>query len=253
MGNLHDGHLSLVRIAKANADRVVVTVFVNPTQFGEGEDLATYPRTLEQDTARLREENADLLFAPDVDTVYPFGLDAATRVAVPEITDEFCGAGRPGHFDGVATVIMRLFALLQPDVAVFGQKDYQQQHIIRRMVADLGLPTEIIIGPVIRDANGLAMSSRNAGLNEEQRPFAALLHVVLRDAANALSEGERDFTALETRCVERLKDSQHLPEYFAIRQASDLSVPDSKCSEFVVMAASRVGSVRLIDNIVVST
>ncbi len=217
MGNLHDGHLSLVCIAGANADRVVVTLFVNPTQFGADEDFETYPRTFEQDTAMLRAEEVDLLFAPGIETLYPYGLEAATRIAVPEIADEFCGAGRPGHFDGVASVVMRLFALLQPDVAVFGQKDYQQQLVIRRMVADIGLPIEIIIGPIIREASGLAMSSRNVRLSNEQRKIAALLYGVLQDAAD------------------------------------ELSVPDSRGSEFVILTACRLGSVRLIDNVVVET
>ena len=250
MGNLHDGHLSLVRIAKANADRVVVTLFVNPTQFSDGEDFATYPRSLEQDTDTLREVGVDMLFAPDIETLYPFGLAAATRVSVPGITDEFCGAGRPGHFDGVTTVVLRLFALLQPDIAVFGQKDYQQQLVIRRMVADIGLPIEIIIGPVVREPCGLAMSSRNDRLNEEQRKIASLLYSVLQDAAVELLAGERDLAEVESRSVDRLKDAQHSPEYFAIRQAEDLSVPDSNCSEFVILAAWRIASVRLIDNVV---
>lgn len=253
MGSLHDGHLSLVRIARAHADRVVVTLFVNPTQFAAGEDYATYPRMLEKDTARLREEKVDLLFAPEIETLYPFGLEAATRVSVPELADDFCGAGRPGHFDGVTSVVLRLFALLQPDIAIFGQKDFQQQLIIRRMVTDIGLPIEIIVGPVIREANGLAMSSRNAHFSEEQREIAAVLYRILQDAADELSAGKRDFAKLETKSVGRLQDAQQVPEYFAIRQAVDLSVPDPQCLEFVVLAASRVGTVRLIDNVVVVT
>ena len=160
MGNLHEGHLSLVRLAQANADRVIVTLFVNPTQFGDGEDFEIYPRTLQQDTRLLQALNIDVLFAPDVQTVYPFGIENATRVSVPGLSDDLCGSSRPGHFDGVTTVVIRLLTLTQPDIAVFGQKDYQQQLVIRRMVEDLGLPLEIISGPIVREPDGLAMSSR---------------------------------------------------------------------------------------------
>ena len=173
MGNLHDGHLSLVRIAKVHADRVVVTLFVNPTQFGEGEDFATYPRSLDRDTQILHEIGADALFAPDVRTIYPFGVENATRVSVPGLADDLCGAGRPGHFDGVTTVLTRLFTLSQPDVAVFGQKDYQQQLVVRRLVEDFGLPIEIVTAPIVREPDGLAMSSRNSNLSVEFVVLAA--------------------------------------------------------------------------------
>ena len=181
MGNLHAGHISLVEAAREQAARVVVTVFVNPTQFGEGEDFDGYPRTIDKDTRSLEKTSADVLFAPSVETMYPFGIDNATRVVVPGLTEQLCGSFRPGHFDGVTTVVARLFALVQPDVAVFGQKDYQQQLVIRRMVEDLNLPIEILTVPTVREPDGLAMSSRNAYLNEEERKAAPALYRCLRD------------------------------------------------------------------------
>lgn len=197
MGNLHEGHLSLVRKARENAARVVVTVFVNPTQFGPDEDFDVYPRSLDSDSTKLAENRADLLFVPDVATVYPFGIEQATRVIVPAMTDRLCGASRPGHFDGVTSVVARLFALVQPDVAVFGQKDFQQQLIIRRMVDDLSLPIDILVAPVVREADGLAMSSRNAYLDNGDRAAAAAIYQVLTDAAEQLRNGNRDFAAIE--------------------------------------------------------
>jgi len=252
MGNLHAGHLSLVRLAKKQAERVVVTVFVNPMQFGAGEDFDAYPRTLAEDTLKLRDEEVDLLFAPDVQTVYPFGVENATRISVPGLTDEFCGAGRPGHFDGVTSVVLRLFALVQPDIAVFGQKDYQQQLVIRRMIDDIGLPIEVTTGAVVREANGLAMSSRNSYLSAEDRETAAGLYRVLRRTGDRLQEGQENHAVLATAALKNLQGAGLQPEYFAIRDASDLSVADDACREFVILAAARIGAVRLIDNIVVA-
>lgn len=251
MGNLHDGHLSLVRIAKSHADRVVVTVFVNPTQFGKGEDFASYPRTIETDAAKLGDERVDVLFAPDTETMYPLGIDNATRISVSGLTDEFCGSDRPGHFDGVTSIVMRLFALVQPNLAVFGQKDFQQQLIIRRMVEDVGLQIEIMVGPVVREPSGLAMSSRNANLNDKEREIAAGLYKALQNTASELAKGNRDYEELEARGVLTLTQAQQSPEYFAICQSADLAAPQSNCKDFVILAASRVGVVRLIDNIVV--
>jgi pantoate--beta-alanine ligase len=226
---------------------------VNPTQFGPGEDFAAYPRTVESDTAKLRDERVDLLFAPDIAAVYPFGVDNATRVTVPGLTDEFCGSGRPGHFDGVTSVVVRLFALVQPDVAVFGQKDYQQQLVIRRMVDDLGLPIEILVGPVVRELNGLAMSSRNTYLSDPEREIAAGIYRTLQVTADALLAGNRGFRGLEANAMRALTQARQSPEYFAIRQAANLAPPQSHSKDLVVLAASRVGTVRLIDNIVVTT
>lgn len=252
MGNLHAGHLSLVDLARRHAERVVVTVFVNPTQFGEGEDFEDYPRTLKRDTQRLKKLDADALFTPDVDTVYPFGIDKATLVSVPGLTRNFCGASRPGHFDGVTTVVARLFALVQPDVAVFGQKDYQQQLVIRHMTADLSLPIRIITAPTVREADGLAMSSRNQYLSDAERAVAPQLHASLEAVGTELENGNRDFEALEKAALARLEATGFAPDYVAIRRAESLEPPDRDCDEIVVLAAAHLGKARLIDNIVVT-
>ncbi|MDH4126715.1 MAG: pantoate--beta-alanine ligase [Gammaproteobacteria bacterium] len=251
MGNLHDGHASLVRIAKRHADRVVVSVFVNPTQFGPGEDYASYPRTLEDDATRLQAENVDLLFAPEIATMYPLGLEQATHVSVPGLGDELCGAARPGHFDGVTSVVLRLFALVQPDIAVFGQKDYQQQLIIRRMVLDLGLSVQVELGPIIREPSGLAMSSRNGNFSNTERSIAAALFEVLQVVAQELAAGNRKFAKLEAKAMRLLTEAGQSPEYVAIRQSADLAMPDAGSQSLIVLAASRVAGVRLIDNILV--
>ena len=252
MGNLHEGHLSLVELARQHAERVVVTVFVNPTQFGEGEDYEEYPRTLKRDTQRLKKLDADVLFTPDQDTVYPFGIDKATLVSVPGLTRNFCGASRPGHFDGVTTVVARLFALVQPDVAVFGQKDYQQQLVIRHMTADLSLPIRIITAPTVREPDGLAMSSRNQYLGEAERSVAPQLHAALETIGVELQSGKRDFGALENEARETLRAAGFIPDYVAIRRAENLEPPDRDCDEIVVLAAAQLGKARLIDNIVVT-
>jgi pantoate--beta-alanine ligase len=252
MGNLHAGHISLVDAAREHAERVVVTVFVNPTQFGAGEDFDSYPRTIEKDRRRLKKTSADILFVPSVETMYPFGIENATRVIVPGLTEHLCGSFRPGHFDGVTTVVARLFALVQPDVAVFGQKDYQQQLVIRRMVADLSLPIGIVTAPTVREKDGLAMSSRNAYLAESERATAPELYRVLRSIGDDLQDGRRDFEALEEEALAGLGEAGFRPEYVAIRRALDLSMPDRDCDELVVLAAAHLGKARLIDNVVVT-
>lgn len=252
MGSLHAGHLSLVELAKEHAERVVVSIFVNPTQFGEGEDFDAYPRTLELDKRRLKATAADLIFAPDIDTVYPFGIENATIVSVPGITENFCGASRPGHFDGVTSVVARLFALVQPDVAVFGQKDYQQQLVIRRMADDMNLPVSIITAETIREEDGLAMSSRNSYLSEEERAAAPALYEALRSVGADLQNGRRDFSDLELATTQRLVDAGFEVDYFAIRRAQNLEVPDRDCDDLVVLAAAHLGEARLLDNIVVT-
>ena len=252
MGSLHAGHLSLVELAKEHAERVVVSIFVNPTQFGDGEDFDEYPRSLELDQRRLKTTPADLIFAPDVDTVYPFGLENATRVIVPGITENFCGASRPGHFDGVTTVVARLFALVQPDVAVFGQKDYQQQLVIRHMAEDMSLPVTIITGETMREDDGLAMSSRNAYLSDDERAIAPLLHETLSYVGGELQNGRRNFGDLEIEAAKRLGDGGFDVDYFAIRRAQNLAIPDRDCDELVVLTAAQLGGARLIDNIVVT-
>jgi pantoate--beta-alanine ligase len=192
------------------------------------------------------------LFAPGVDTVYPFGIDKATIVSVPGLTRNFCGASRPGHFDGVTTVVARLFALVQPDVAIFGQKDYQQQLVIRHMTVDLSLPIRIITAPTIREPDGLAMSSRNQYLSEAERPVAPQLHAALEAAGAELQSGKRNFEDLENEMRRRLEAAGFVPDYVAIRRAENLEPPDRDCDELVVLAAAHLGKARLIDNIVVT-
>lgn len=252
MGNLHKGHLSLVEVAREHAERIVVSIFVNPTQFGEGEDFDEYPRTLDRDTLRLKNTPTDVIFAPSVETMYPFGLEMATKVCVPGLTENFCGASRPGHFDGVTTVVARLFAIVQPDVAVFGQKDYQQQLVIRHMTADLSLPITIITGETVREDDGLAMSSRNSYLDEEQRARAPQLHEALESVGEELQNGRRNFDDLEASALQRLTDAGFNVDYFAIRRAQNLEQPNRDCDELVVLVAARLGSARLIDNIIVT-
>ncbi|MDJ0813581.1 MAG: pantoate--beta-alanine ligase [Woeseiaceae bacterium] len=251
MGNLHAGHISLVDVARDNAERVVVTVFVNPTQFGEGEDFDSYPRTIEKDTRRLKKASADVLFIPDVETVYPLGLENATRVIVPGLTQQLCGSFRPGHFDGVTTVVARLFALVQPDVAVFGEKDYQQQLVIRRMVEDLSLPISILSAPTVREEDGLAMSSRNSYLDAAERQKAPALFESLQAIAAQLAAGAREFADLEESGREALEQAGFEPEYVAIRSADDLGPAAADCPRYVVLAAAHLGGTRLIDNLVV--
>ncbi|MGI9236375.1 MAG: pantoate--beta-alanine ligase [Woeseiaceae bacterium] len=252
MGSLHAGHLALVELAREQAERVVVSIFVNPAQFGEDEDYDTYPRTLERDRIRLKTTAADMIFAPDVDTVYPFGIENATTILVPGLTENYCGASRPGHFEGVTAVVARLFAMVQPDVAVFGQKDYQQQLVIRRMVEDLSFPVSIITSATIRDDDGLAMSSRNAYLSEEQRAIAPLLYERLSLVGRELQNGQRNFNELETLARESLLAEGFEVEYFAIRRALNLEIPDRDCDDLVVLAAATLGRARLIDNVVVT-
>jgi len=252
MGNLHAGHLSLVGLAREHAERVVVSIFVNPTQFSEDEDFEEYPRTLERDTRRLKTSAADLIFAPNVETMYPFGLRDATTVSVPRITENFCGASRPGHFDGVTSVVARLFALVQPDSAVFGQKDYQQQLVIRHMSQDLNLPVSIITGETVREEDGLAMSSRNQYLAEDERANAPILFQVLSAVANDLQNGRRDYEELEIESIAKLDDAGFNVDYLSIRRAQNLEIPDRDCDELVVLAAAHLGDARLIDNIVVT-
>lgn len=251
MGNLHDGHLSLVSLAREHAERVVVSIFVNPTQFAEDEDFEKYPRTIERDARHLKKRNVDIIFAPDVETMYPFGIDNATSVTVPVLTADFCGAARPGHFDGVTSVVSRLFSIVQPDVAIFGQKDFQQQLVVRRMVEDLRLPITIVSGSTVREADGLALSSRNQYLSEEQRAVAPTLHSVLEGISMNLQDGIRDYAVLEQRALDALTDAGFDPEYVGIRRAENLEPPDRDHDEIVILAAAHLGTARLIDNIVV--
>ena len=244
--------MELVRQAREHAERVIVSIYVNPTQFGDGEDFEDYPRTLERDTRRLKSASVDAIFVPTDDTMYPLGLKEATIVAVPGLTEHFCGASRPGHFDGVTTVVARLFALVAPDVAVFGQKDYQQQLVIRHMTTDLSLPVRIITAATVREDDGLAMSSRNSYLTDEERKIAPGLYEALQDIGKKLQDGKRDFADLEVAATRQLNQQGFEPEYVAIRRAQNLDQPDRDCDELVVLAAAKLGKARLIDNIVVT-
>src|SRR5579872_3763409 len=249
MGNLHAGHIALVKRARELADRVVVSIFVNPTQFGPNEDFAAYPRTPDADRLQLAVAATDLLFMPDVSEVYPGGTQNATRVEVPQLSDVLDGAFRPGHFAGVATVVTKLFNMVQPDVALFGEKDYQQLMIIRRMTIDLCLPVEIVGVPTVRELDGLAMSSRNQYLSKAELAAAPLLHAVLRETAFALRDGGRDYASLQSKAADRLRQAGFRPDYVEIRQPDTLAAPKAEDTRFVVLAAAWLGAARLIDNV----
>lgn len=252
MGNLHAGHMQLVEAAHAHAPRVAVSIFVNPLQFGPNEDYQSYPRTLAADQARLQAAKADLLFAPSVEEMYPGGREQLTRVEVPELSAVVEGAFRPGHFAGVATVVLKLFNLLQPDVALFGEKDYQQLLVVRRMTLDLSLPVEIAGVPTVREPDGLAMSSRNQYLTPDERRLAPLLYRTLGETAAALRSGRRDFQQLEAEAVSKL--AAHMrPDYVAIRDARTLTVPQAHTPALIVLAAAWLGKARLIDNLQVGS
>jgi pantoate--beta-alanine ligase len=250
MGNLHEGHHSLIKLARARADRVVASVFVNPTQFGPGEDFERYPRTLAQDQAGLAEVDCDLLFAPDVATIYPFGSAQSVSVHVPGITDTLEGAHRPGHFDGVATVVCKLFNLVQPDVAVFGQKDFQQLKVIERMVRDLALPVKVLPAPTLRAADGLALSSRNQYLSEAERALAPQIYQTLLKMRELLLEKGHARRVIEQVAASTLERAGFQPDYAVIRRAEDLAEPaDEERAGLVALIAARLGNTRLIDNL----
>jgi pantoate--beta-alanine ligase len=248
MGNLHRGHLELVRRGRQVADRVVSSVFVNPLQFGPNEDFSRYPRTLEQDKAALAEVGADLLFAPAAQEVYPRGMEGLAMVSLPGVSNSLCGHFRPGHFDGVATVVSILFNLVQPDAALFGEKDYQQLFIIRRMVADLHMPIEVIGVATEREPDGLALSSRNQYLSAEERRLAPEMYATLCEVADKLRSGRRDFSALCYAGIKRLEASQFRPQYLEVR-APDLGEAQREGRAFVILAAAYLGKTRLIDNV----
>lgn len=252
MGNLHAGHLSLVELARRHADRVVATIFVNPTQFGVGEDYESYPRTLDEDRALIDHAGTvDALFVPDLGEIYPGGTEGAFRLQVPDLGRELCGAARPEHFNGVATVVLRLLNIVGPDLLVLGRKDYQQLIIIERMIADLRLPVAVIAGDTQRDGDGLAISSRNHYLTDEERKRAPLLHVTLKEIGDRLAGGARDYALLEKEAVDRLKQGGFRPDYVEVRRAADLAKPNGTQSpgELIVLAAAWLGRARLIDNL----
>lgn len=249
MGNLHPGHYALLRLARARCERVVASIFVNPTQFGVGEDFDAYPRTVEQDGAGLAAQGCDLLFAPTADVMYPFGAEHSVRVQVPELTSVLEGAHRPGHFDGVATVVTKLLHLVQPDVAVFGRKDYQQLRVIERMVLDLALPVNVVAAPTVREDDGLAMSSRNHYLDAAQRTLAAQIHQSLQQMRE-LFDQRHPRAAIEQAAVSRLERLGFVCDYAVIRDAQSLREPPSgQRNDLVALIAARLGKTRLIDNL----
>ncbi len=249
MGNLHAGHLHLVEQARREADRVIVSIFVNPLQFGVGEDFEKYPRTLDEDRSALKSLAVDLLYTPGESELYPKGREAATRVLVPGLSEILCGATRPGHFEGVATVVAKLFNLVQPDVAVFGKKDYQQLLVIRRLVSELNFPIKIIGVDTVREEDGLAMSSRNRYLSADERKLAMQLHQVLQQTADKINSGSRNFQALQDAAIEQLNNAGFCTDYFEIRKSDDMGIPASEDRKIVVLAAAQLGSARLIDNV----
>jgi pantoate--beta-alanine ligase len=249
MGNLHAGHVSLIEAARQHGDRFVASIFVNPMQFGPNEDFAHYPRTPAQDARMLDEAGCDLMFMPEVGEIYPNGAEQATRIEVPGISNILCGEFRPGHFEGVATVVAKLFHIVDPDVAIFGEKDFQQLTVIRRMVADLCLRVAIIGAPTVREQDGLAMSSRNQYLTTGERQLAPAIYRQLQQAAAALGAGERDFGKIEGAGRAALDGLGFRTDYFAVRDARTLAAAQPDTRQFVVLTASRLGKARLIDNV----
>ncbi|BAN69321.1 pantoate--beta-alanine ligase [endosymbiont of unidentified scaly snail isolate Monju] len=249
MGNLHAGHLTLVREARRHADSVVVSIFVNPLQFGPNEDLDKYPRTLEADRRALEAEGVDLLFAPPVEVMYPVSLEQQTRVEVPEISALHCGASRPGHFAGVATVVCKLFNMVQPDLAVFGKKDYQQLLVIRRMVRDLAMPVEILGVDTVRESDGLAMSSRNQYLDAAERRIAPRLYATLCAAADRVAGGGRDWDRLADWIRGELDSAGFRTDYAVVVDAATLLPPTDRSDRLVILVAAWLGKARLIDNL----
>lgn len=249
MGNLHAGHLALVHAAQQQTEKVVVSIFVNPLQFGPKEDFGSYPRTLEDDLEKLEKAGVDGVFTPSVETMYGTNPNQ-TRVSVPVLSDLLCGLNRPGHFEGVATVVTKLFHLIEPHYAFFGQKDYQQLTVIRQMVADLNFPIVIEGVPTVREASGLALSSRNRYLSVDELVRAPRLHQMLKDIRRQLSEGRQDYAALEQEGMSALVQAGFRPDYVAIRRCEDLSVPQEGGHEgLIILAAAFLGKTRLIDNV----
>ncbi|MEO8490083.1 pantoate--beta-alanine ligase [Pseudomonas sp.] len=249
MGNLHSGHATLVTKAAQQSDFVVASIFVNPLQFGAGEDLDKYPRTLAADQEKLLQAGCNLLFAPTVEEMYPGGTTGQTRVSVAQVSEGLCGASRPGHFEGVATVVSKLFNMVQPDMAVFGQKDYQQLAVIRAMVHDLNMPIQIIGEPTVRAEDGLALSSRNGYLSEEQRAVAPVLYRSLSQIGAAIKAGNRDFDRLRAEQIQQIEAAGLRLDYLEVRQGVHLrpATPDDR--DVVILVAAYLGATRLIDNL----
>jgi pantoate--beta-alanine ligase len=248
MGNLHAGHLSLVDKAKQHADKVIVSIFVNPLQFNDQIDLNAYPRTIEADTVQLTQTACDIVFVPDVATVYPEGMAKQSKITVPEIADRLCGAYRPGHFDGVATVVTKLFNMVMPDVAVFGEKDYQQLLLIKKLVHDLNMPIEIIGAETHREQNGLAMSSRNQYLSATEQTVAAEIVQTLLEIKQQLEQGQGDFTAICEEAKQAIEQKGFEVDYIEICREADLMPAQSEDKALRILIAAQLGPARLIDN-----
>lgn len=250
MGNLHAGHIALINQAVERADFVVASIFVNPLQFGPNEDLDNYPRTLAADQSKLLDAGCHLLFNPDAQTMYPQGMAQHTIVSVPSVSTGLCGGSRPGHFDGVATVVCKLLNMVQPDMAMFGEKDYQQLAVIRKMVADLNMPVQIFGVPIVRDADGLALSSRNGYLNAQQRASAPVLHQCMQAVKAQIKHGRRDYAALFEQLNTDLQVAGLRLDYVELRDALSLQPAAVQSTQLVLLAAAYLGSTRLIDNLI---
>ncbi len=251
MGNLHDGHLTLINHAKKEANKVVASIYVNPLQFDRPDDLSRYPRTLQEDLDRLEAEGVDIVFTPSDKMIYPDGIDMSTKVDVPVISSILCGAHRPGHFVGVATVVCKLFNMVMPDIAVFGEKDFQQLMLIRRMTQDLNLHVRVVGAETRRESNGLAMSSRNNYLSKDEKNQAALIYQTLNDVAGKLSAGDRYYPGLERDGKKVLESAGFIPDYLSILRKTDLQQPspEEPLDELVILCAAILGNARLIDNL----
>ena len=251
MGNLHQGHLSLVERARIEADNVIVSIYINPLQFSENEDLASYPRSLDDDIGKLEELGVDLIFTPTDKDIYPEGMNNHTQVIVPSISFLYCGAYRKGHFLGVTTIVCKLFNLTKPDVALFGNKDFQQLTIIQKMVTDLAIPIRLIGMPTYREKSGLAMSSRNRYLTSEEKLQAAGLYQALQWAEQQIKAANDDFREIENLAIKRLQQEDFNVEYFTICQRNSLAPATSDDKKLVILSASKFGIPRLIDNIII--
>ncbi len=247
MGNLHAGHLKLVNIAQQKVDKIVVSIFVNPTQFGINEDFASYPRTEQEDQLKLATENADLLFLPAITDIY--NANTLTTVNVSGLSDIYCGASRPGHFSGVATIVCKLFNLVQPDIAVFGLKDFQQFTVIQTMIRDLNIPIELIGVDTQRESNGLAMSSRNNFLTDSERLLAPQLYQTLCIARTAILADQQSYLDIEQQALQTLKNIGFVPDYFTICCSHNLTPATQQDKDIVILAAAKLGTTRLIDNV----
>ena len=251
MGSLHAGHVSLFEKSARENSITVVSIFVNPMQFGAGEDFDSYPRTIEQDSGQLEAVDTDLLFTPSVHEVYPRGEEEQTVVTVPGLSNILCGVSRPDHFAGVATIVCKLFNMVQADLALFGSKDFQQLMVIRRMVEDLCIPIEIVAVPTVRESDGLARSSRNGYLTAEERNIAPLLYRTLCETSAAINQGCNDYSMLESEAKQALEKAGFRPDYYQICNAADLSKPAVETEKRVILAAAYLGRARLIDNLLV--